>query len=151
MNATAANSEALATQGTELCSAIAGLVIQLKREYQRGINRDLSQHQWQQLFSRNVLAVVEVLLSRCCEILIDTQFAQSISGGPKIDKPTRQHFTETVAKAKDELIEHALQLHRSSCALSNFPEEHNPSAEYFTEVLTQVEQRWHEWCALLRL
>lgn len=151
MSSTAETAQLNSVRDNQFDSAISALLTTLKRDYQRGVNRDLSRHEWQGLFARHVLAGVEALLAQCSEILIDTQFNQAIAGGPKIDKPSRLQFVACVANAKNDLIEFALHLHRSSCAMSNFPEEHNPSSEYLADVLAQTEQRWSEWCAMLRL
>lgn len=40
---------------------------------------------------------------------------------------------------------HAVHRHRTSCALSNFPDEHKPSVDYITEVAQAIGARWHDF------
>lgn len=106
----------------------------LKREYPRALNRDLAQHQSQQLFSRNVVALQEKLLKELEKELPKFEYADHEL------KPKLMNQVEA-------FIQSALTHNRSSCAISNFPEEHNPAAEYIGEVLVHCESMLDEFVA----
>lgn len=91
----------------------------LLRIYTRGVNRDLAKHQLADLFGRNVLAAH------------DAMFEQAEL---ELNKLGYLHELSTA------LVSAALKHNRSSCALSNFPQEHHPSPDYVQNVLIQVEQ-----------
>ena len=118
----------------------------LKRGYQRGINRELSQHAIEGLFARQVVSLVDALLAGATS-WIDEQFFHTHSPN---DEDKRQQWESAKAQIrfqKEALIDYALHFNRSSCALSNFPAEHSPDADYFAQVLTQVELLWQNWCS----
>jgi hypothetical protein len=116
-----------------------GLLPGLKRQYDRGVNRDLSQQQWQDLFKRNVTVVLQQLyqdaLAQLPRLEIDPEHAQDYES---LSKQVLQPLHSLI----EELIQYALHKHRSSCALSNFPEEHNPSQAYLAQVLQEVDRDW---------
>ena len=127
----------------QIIQHIRASVPMLQREYQRGVNRDLSLHRWQGILERQLLAVIERYLCQCTE---------TISNAPKPipDGETTEDTTilfRALADIKDQLITHALSFNRSSCALSNFGEEHVPGTQYLEQILTQVETRWAQWHA----
>ncbi|MYM63034.1 hypothetical protein [Pseudomaricurvus sp. HS19] len=110
----------------------------LKRGYQRGINVDLSRHLVDGILERQLLALVDDWLGVCSRLLDE---GMGLGG----DNP--EALTARLAGVKDELVAYALQFNRSSCALSNFGEEHRPGRPYLERILIQVENRWQQWCA----
>jgi monoamine oxidase len=107
----------------------------MRREYDRSVNRDLSSQNWRGLFKRNVTLVLRQTYDASLVQLQQLSFGGSGS-----------HLTLLALKAFDGMVEeflhYVLQKHRGSCALSNFPEEHNPSEAYVEEVLAQINRDW---------
>ena len=109
----------------------------LKRGYQRGINLDLSRHRVDGILERQLLALVDAWLEACSRLL-----GSGIGCGG--DNP--EALIARLAGLRDEMVSYALQFNRSSCALSNFGEEHRPGRDYLERILLQVESRWQQWC-----
>lgn len=111
----------------------------LKREYDRSINRDLAKQNSQELMKRNLPAVLAQLYSDALTSLQQQAFAiESDADAQSLYDQYMKPFEGMI----DELMQYVLQHHRSSCALSNFPAEHNPDVAYITQVLTLAEQEF---------
>lgn len=107
----------------------------MKREYDRGVNRDLSQQHWHELFKRNVTTVLKQIYA---DSLTQLQLIPFKPLGMEIDQELHELTFEILKPLEglvDELLQYAIQKHRTSCALSNFPSEHNPSREYIDDVV----------------
>lgn len=121
---------------------VSDLLPVIKRQYDRGVNRDLSQQRWQALFKRNVTSLLQQVyqdaLAQLRQVTFDHEcvVGQEEAGG--LSKRVLKPFNTLI----DELIQYAVHKHRSSCALSNFPEEHNPSQAYIAQVLQEVDRDW---------
>lgn len=112
-----------------------------KREYDRQVNRDLSRQNSDGLLKRNLVDVLQRGYNAALEKL-----AQLEAEHGKVDSADRTHSVlQPLEGAAEELIEYAVQKHRTSCALSNFPTEHRPSAAYIAEVLQAVGMQWDEF------
>ncbi len=124
----------------ELEHLLQPLLLTAIRDYQRGVNRDLSRHMVKGVFSRQLLINAASMLS-LTEPYIESCLEQD-----------KDHNQEVLAEAEritgkmiDALTEAALRHNHSSCALSNFPDEHHPSAETFKGVLVQLEGLRQHW------
>lgn len=127
------NTEAL----TSFTTFVNGRRAALKREYDRGINRDLAKQNSQDLMKRNLPAVLTQLYSDALKQLQQQQFTiESDADAQSLYDQYLKPFDGMI----DELMQYVLQHHRSSCALSNFPAEHNPDVAYIIEVLSLAEQ-----------
>ena len=133
------------TTATDLAgfqSYVAGLRSGMQRQYDRGVNRDLSRQQSQNLFKRNV---IEVLRQSYRQALTELQTLRADAGGVQPAAASSDLGTQ-VLKSFDgfieELIVYALQKHRTSCALSNFPDEHKPGQDYIAEVIEEASRDW---------
>lgn len=115
-----------------------------QRYYERSINKDLSSHQWQGLFSRNLLNTLDKLFDDALTLVEQQRIAMG-ELNPLESNELLAEIDQLVNHGKDQLMNHALNYNRSSCALSNFPDEHAPSPTYFAEVLMQIEQRHADW------
>lgn len=115
---------------TEITQLIAGLKPGMHRQYDRNVNRDLSQQNPQGVFRRNVLEVLNEAYTNFLQQLAQTSAT--------ITENSSSQILQSFDSVLDELLQFALQKHRSSCALSNFPEEHNPSHDYIEEVLGEI-------------
>jgi monoamine oxidase len=119
----------------------------IKRQYDRNINKDLSRQNWQDLFKRNVTSVLQQAYN---DSLIKLR-AASLS--PETAESQHQFSSLAIQALKpfeglvDDLMQYALQKHRTSCALSNFPDEHQPSIEYIAEVTQETDQDWRAFAS----
>lgn len=114
----------------------------IKRQYDRSVNKDLSQQNSQDLFLRNVTAVLQQVyqqaLAQLQQLPLSEQNLESEQGSAELMTQLLKAFDGMI----EELIHYALQKHRSSCALSNFPAEHNPSPEYLAQVIDATSWDW---------
>ena len=123
----------------KISAAIPGL----QREYQRGVNRDLSQRQWQGVLERQILNLLDRYLTICRDALS----VNAALPDEQIDTCVQAALCNALGAMKNDLIAYALSFNRTSCALSNFGEEHAPGADYLSRILAQAEIRWAQWCA----
>lgn len=126
-------------------NAIDELKAGMKREYDRGVNRDLSQQRNQDVFRRNVTTVLrenyQQALARLQQLMFENGSPankQSEDQDHALSAKLLQSFDGVI----EELIVYALQKHRSSCALSNFPDEHHPSEAYLAKVIEDTSRDW---------
>lgn len=114
---------------------VQGLKRTIQRQYDRSVNKDLSKQQWQDLFIRNVTATLQQAYADSLVQLRQLSF-----------QPDTADLSPRVLQAYDgfidEFVQYALTKHRTSCALSNFPDEHKPSQDYITDVLIQTNKDW---------
>ena len=124
---------------------VSGLKTGMTRQYDRGVNRDLSQQRYEHVFKRNVTMVLREIyqqaLAELQQLAFDKKCLESEKNkdqGTDLSSELLQSFDGVI----EELILYALQKHRGSCALSNFPAEHNPSKDYISDVIEGVSQDW---------
>jgi hypothetical protein len=114
----------------------------VKRQYDRCINKDLSRQNWQDLFKRNITFVLkqayEDSLTRLQQLSFDIDEVKAEKGFSQVAVQALKPFDGFA----EELMQYALQKHRTSCALSNFPDEHNPSSDYIAEVIQELNKDW---------
>lgn len=108
---------------------VSGLKKTMKRQYDRNVNRDLSQQRPQELLLRNVREVLNQVYQQALQRADQNGIA--ISDG-----------LQAFDGIRDELLEYAVQKHRTSCAISNFPDEHKPGADYIAETMTAAGHDW---------
>ena len=121
---------------------VAGLTPGINRQYDRGVNKDLSQQKWQGLFKRNVAFVLKQTYEDSLKYL---QHLSMENKGVVLEQQLLNIVEQILHPFEDlrnELIQYALYKHRTSCALSNFPEEHNPSQDYINEVIEITSRDW---------
>lgn len=101
-----------------------------KRQYGRSLNIALSQQRSQGVFKHTVISIAEQLFQDISVLFssLDREVIAAI---------TASDFNPLI----DEIIEHALHSHRTSCALSNFEAEHKPDRTYIAEVLSEVDRK----------
>lgn len=124
---------------------VASLKSSMKLRYDRAINKDLARQNWQDLFGRNVSGVSKQLYSDAL-----THLRQSIvypeTTAVKVDgSSVKKDILKAFDGLFDELIQYALQKHRTSCAISNFPSEHKPAEEYIAEVVLENAKQWNSF------
>lgn len=114
----------------------------IKRQYDRSVNRDLSKQNWQSLFQRNIIAALQQVYAESLEQLRHMTFDRENIAGTDRSISVNEQILNPLLILMDELIQYALQKHRTSCALSNFPEEHTPSQAYIAQVMKVVDSDW---------
>ncbi|MGZ5027529.1 MAG: hypothetical protein ACXWE9_09065 [Methylobacter sp.] len=90
--------------------------------------QDLSRQQWDGCFPRNVLAVLEYSYNDALAFVQTLPFDSS-------DSPVNKGLSDLTMKTLsaldgfvDDFLLFVVDKHRTSCALSNFPDEHKPEA-----------------------
>lgn len=113
--------------------------------YDRLLAADLSRQRWDGCFQRNVLAVLAQVYD---------QTAHALEALPFTADPTpldrgMSALTKLVLAEFDGFIEaflaYVVDKHRTSCALSNFPDEHKPDRDYLEAVKRDIAQLWREF------
>lgn len=135
-------------------ASLAGFLQQLgpmmRRLYDRGVNRDLSRQQWSLLLQRNVREVMAQIHSDALNEWrrVEGRLASGSETSAASDQAALESLRESLAKMLlsavdglvDELVSYAVEKHRNSCAISNFPDEHRPSQDYVAETLALIRQ-----------
>jgi hypothetical protein len=121
---------------------VASLRQQIKRQYDRNVNMDLSRQNSQDLLRRNVTSVLnqayDDALGRLRQLAFTSEGVQEENGFSQVSIQALKAFDGFV----EEILQYALQKHRTSCALSNFPDEHRPSEDYIAQVMQETEKDW---------
>jgi len=114
----------------------------MKRQYDRNIVRDLSSQNTEKLLYRNTIAVLNSIYDESIAVI----HSLTSDDSSKIASADLPEFIAGVLMVHEgivnELLEYAINKHRTSCALSNFPGEHKPSREYFNEVYEVAAKGW---------
>lgn len=136
------NVESNATKLVSFSKYVESLKPVIKRQYDRNVNRDLSQQNAENLFKRNIDAVLqqtyEDSLKQLRQMSFDTHDVSAETGVSSLTSNVLGTFNGVI----EELFQYALHKHRTSCALSNFPDEHNPSQEYLAVVIQDTDLGW---------
>jgi monoamine oxidase len=113
--------------------------------YRHRVTRALALQQRAQLTQQAVLESVEEVygnaLAALDDLPLDTS-AVAVERGrsglmPAIQEPFRDFMRS--------LLDDVIAFNRTSCALSNFPDEHKPSSEYVKTILRDVAAAWREF------
>lgn len=129
----------------EFCRYIAQRKPALKQQYEKRLAYDLSRQQWQDCFQRNVLAVLEAFYDDALRELQSIPFDASqceVDNG--MSDLTRQVLA-TFQGFIDDFLLFVVDKHRTSCALSNFPDEHKPDADYVNAVKRDIAGLWRNF------
>lgn len=118
----------------------------IKRQYDRSINRDLSQQNSQGLFKRNVVTLLQQTYTDTWKHFQPLLSSSRESASEKTTSLLATNVLDAFSGLADEVVEYALQRHRTSCALSNFPDEHAPDPIYVASVYKEID---HEWQAFV--
>jgi hypothetical protein len=117
----------------------------LKKQYGTLLAQDLSRQQWDGCFQRNVLIVLEQTYSEALAELKTLSFDGTAS-------PINRGLSDLTRKALaafdgfvDEFLLFVVDRHRTSCALSNFPDEHKPDKSYLNEVMREIAGLWRNF------
>ncbi len=129
----------------QLCRYIAERKPVLKKQYEQLLAQDLSKQQWDGCFQRNVLAVLEQVYDEALTFVKTLPFDSAGSlvnqGLSDLTKLTLAAFDGFV----DDFLLFVVDKHRTSCALSNFPDEHKPDKTYVNEVKREIAGLWQNF------
>ncbi|MDD5275302.1 MAG: amine oxidase [Methylovulum sp.] len=124
---------------------IAGQKTLLRNHYGQLLAQDLSRQQWDGCFQRNVLAVLAQAYDGALAYLKTLPFDSTASpinlGLADLTKQALAAFDGYV----DEFLLFVVDKHRTSCALSNFPDEHKPDKVYVNEVKRDIAGLWQNF------
>ncbi len=117
----------------------------LKKQYEQLLAQDLSRQQWDGCFQRNVLAVLKQGYDDALVYIKMLPFDSSASlvnrGLSDLTKRLLAAFDGFI----DEFLVFVVDKHRTSCALSNFPDEHKPDKTYVNEVRHDIAVLWQSF------
>lgn len=117
----------------------------MKSEYQRLLANDLSRQQWDGCFQRNVLAVLTETYGLALECLKALPFQTADIPSERGMSALTRRLLPLFDGFVDEFLVFVVDKHRTSCALSNFPDEHKPSHDYVNQVKRQIAELWREF------
>jgi monoamine oxidase len=113
--------------------------------YYHRLHQGLATQQRDQLTQRAILGSLEHIYGEALGVLKDLEFDMrgvAVERGrsaltPEVQKPFRD-FMQT-------LMDDVVAFNRTSCALSNFPDEHHLSKEYVQTILRDIAAAWQEF------
>lgn len=117
----------------------------LKKQYEQLLAQDLSWQQWDGCFQRNVLAVLEQAYD---DALVQLQKLPFDVSGMPVDRGLSDLTKQALAAFDgfvDDFLQFVVDKHRTSCALSNFPDEHKPDKTYVNEVKRDIAGLWQNF------
>ena len=113
--------------------------------YRHRLNRSLAAQQREQLTQRAILESMEEVFDRALAVLGNLDFdmgAVTVERGRSSLTPgVQQPFGDLMQSVLDDVI----AFNRTSCALSNFPDEHHLSREYLQVILRDIAAAWLEF------
>jgi hypothetical protein len=117
----------------------------LKKQYVQLFAQDLSRQQWDGCFQRNVLAVLEQVYD---DALVQLQMLPFDISETPVDRGLSDLTKQTLAafdRFVDDFLQFVVNKHRTSCALSNFPDEHKPDKTYVNAVKRDIAGLWQNF------
>jgi monoamine oxidase len=113
--------------------------------YRHRLNRSLADQQREQLTQRAVLESMEDVFDNALAVLNELDFdvdAVTVERGRSSLTPgVQQPFGDLMQSVLDDVV----AFNRTSCALSNFPDEHHLSREYHQVILRDIAAAWLEF------
>lgn len=113
--------------------------------YRQRLNRSLAMQQTDQLTQRAILEAIEDAFDRALDALEELDFDMSAAtverGRSSLMPELQAPFREFLKSALDDVI----AFNRTSCALSNFPDEHRLSKDYERVILRDIAAAWQEF------
>jgi monoamine oxidase len=107
-----------------------------KYHYNQVIVLALSQHRSQGIFKYAVMGVLQQVYQDLLSLLESSELEECT---------TKEALTAAYENLLNDIISHALHTHRTSCALSNFGDEHRPSERYIEEVRELAQVDWNKF------
>lgn len=113
--------------------------------YRHRLNRGLVQQQKDQITQRAVLGAIEEVYSKALDLLDELPFDMA---GVAIERGRVALMPDVQAPFRDvmqALLDDVKAFNATSCALSNFPDEHRLSREYTQVILRDIAAAWQEF------
>jgi monoamine oxidase len=140
-----ANEQKNADSIAQFCRYITERKPVLKKQYEQLLAQDLSKQHRDGCFQRNVLTVLEQVYDEALVFVKTLPFDSTTSavdqGLSDLTKQALVVFNGFV----DEFLLFVVDKHRTSCALSNFPDEHKPDKTYVNEVKRGIAALWQNF------
>jgi monoamine oxidase len=139
-----------AIAGNEACLAqfaqgVAALRTGAIERYRQHLQRYLAAQSKEQLTQRALLDTVEQVYSEALDQLgtlpLDTAATGVQDGRSNLTPSTLEPF----AGFNSSLLDEVVQFNRGSCAISNFPEEHDPAGDYVDTISRDLAAAWREF------
>jgi monoamine oxidase len=130
---------------TQFCLYLAERKPALKKQYEQLLAQDLSKQQWNGCFQRNVLTVLELAYDEALAHLKTLPFDSTT---PLVNRGLSDLSKQALATFDgfvDDFLLFVVDKHRTSCALSNFPDEHKPDKTYVNEVMREIAGLWQNF------
>jgi monoamine oxidase len=113
--------------------------------YRHRLNRSLAVQQREQLTQRAVLESMEEVFDNALAVLDGLDFDVGVvtveRGRSSLTPGVQQPFGDLMQSVLDDVV----AFNRTSCALSNFPDEHHLSKEYHQVILRDIAAAWLEF------
>ena len=117
----------------------------MRARYEQLLAHDLSHQQWDGCFQRNILAVLQQTYDDALGYLQTLTFDTSDTGVHQGLSDLTKQVLAVFDGFVDEFVLFVVDKHRTSCALSNFVDEHKPDRTYVNEVKREIAMLWQEF------
>lgn len=117
----------------------------MREHYHQLLAQDLSRQLWEGCFQRTVLAVLTQTYQAALIHLENLPFNSSQLPVNQGKSDLTRRLLASFDGFVDEFLSFAVDKHRTSCALSNFPDEHKPSDDYVHAVKREVAELWRHF------
>ncbi|MFG1479724.1 FAD-dependent oxidoreductase [Xanthobacter sp. V4C-4] len=113
--------------------------------YRRRLNRALASQERDQLAQRAILGAAEDIYDRALDMLdtlpFDMRDVPVEKGRSALMPEVQQPFRDFIQTLLDDVV----AFNRTSCALSNFPDEHHLSKDYVQTILRDIAAAWRDF------
>ena len=113
--------------------------------YRHRLNQNLAVQQREQLTQRALLESMEELFDNALKMLDELPFEISSTAVERGRSPLTPGIQQPFGILMQSVFDDVIAFNRSSCALSNFPDEHHLSREYRQVILRDIAAAWLEF------
>ena len=113
--------------------------------YRHRLNRSLAAQQREQLTQRAILETMEELFDKALAELDGLPFEISTVAVERGRSPLTPGVQQPFGSLMESVLDDVKAFNRTSCALSNFPDEHHLSKEYLQVILRDIAAAWLEF------
>jgi monoamine oxidase len=114
-------------------------------DYRHRLNRSLATQQREQLTQRAILESMEAVFDKALALLDDLDFDVSALTIERGRLPLTPGIQQPFGDLMQSVLDDVVAFNRTSCALSNFPDEHHLSKEYHQVILRDIAAAWLEF------
>lgn len=113
--------------------------------YRQRLNRGLATQQREQLTQRAILESMEEVFDKALAMLDGLPFEISTVAVERGRSPLTPGVQQPFGSLMQSVLDDVTAFNRTSCALSNFPDEHHLSKEYLQVILRDIAAAWLEF------